>query len=75
MIPMLAATTILAGWHGHAWWPIFWLLLIALVIFLIGRRGWWGARRGPTAKEILAERYARGEIGADEYRERLTTLK
>jgi putative membrane protein len=69
-------TTILAeSWHGgHAWWPLlwlFWLTLLGLLIFTFTRRG----RRGTTAEAILAERYARGEIGADEYRERLANLK
>jgi putative membrane protein len=73
---MLTATTILAdSWHGgHTWWPLlwlFWLILIGLLIFLFARRSW----RGPGAKAILAERYARGEITADEYRERLANLK
>jgi putative membrane protein len=74
---MLNATTILAdSWHGgHTWWPIlwlFWLTLLGLLIFLFARRGRSGAR---GAKAILAERYAQGEIGADEYRERLANLK
>lgn len=73
---LTTATTILAdSWHGgHAWWPIlwlFWLIVIGLLILLVTRRGW----RGPNARAILAERYARGEIGADEYRERLANLR
>jgi putative membrane protein len=80
MIDMLAATTVLAdSWHGgHAWWPIlwlFWVTLIGLLLFLFARRGRSGAGRVPSAKAILAERYARGEIGADEYRERLSNVK
>jgi putative membrane protein len=77
---MHGATTILAdSWHGghHAWWPIlwlFWLILIGLLISLFARRGWGGNGRA-NAKAILAERYARGEISADEYRERLSNLK
>jgi putative membrane protein len=72
---MLTATTILAeSWHhGHAWWPLLWLLWllgIGLLIFLFTRR-----RRRSSAEAIVAERYARGEIGADEYRERLAILK
>jgi putative membrane protein len=31
--------------------------------------------RPPTAEEVLAERYARGEIDADEYRQHLETLR
>ncbi len=73
---MLTATTLVAdSWHhGHAWWPLlwlFWLMLIGGLIFLLTRR----RRGGPGARAILAERYARGEIGADEYKERLANLK
>jgi putative membrane protein len=63
--------------HGH-WWivfPILWLLLLATVIALLWRR--WGGRRdgGDSARQILAERFARGEISGDEYRERLGQLQ
>ena len=76
---MLTATTLLAHWAGHhGWWPalwiLFWLTAIGLVVFSVVRRDRGGGGR-PTAESILAERYARGEIGADEYRERLGNLK
>jgi putative membrane protein len=61
--------------HQHYWWvfaPIVWALLITAFV-LLWRRGC-GPRRGPNAKDILAERFARGEIGAEEYRERLAEL-
>ena len=69
-----------AGGPG-GWWPIFPLLWFALfwgVLFFFGfrfRRNW--AHRGPgaTAEGVLAERYARGEISVQEYRERLGVLK
>ncbi|MGA5268463.1 SHOCT domain-containing protein [Streptomyces lydicamycinicus] len=32
-------------------------------------------RSGPPAEQILAERYARGEIDEEEYRRRLVTLR
>jgi putative membrane protein len=65
------------GW-GHAWWPLwllFWAALIATAVWLIVRRR---DRRGDPlvrASEILAERYALGELSADEYRERLGELE
>ena len=76
-LPLLMA----AGWHhGHHWWivfPILLLLLIATAIALLWRRG-----RGPadgdgndSPRRILGERFARGEINADEYRERLAQLR
>jgi len=66
-----------AEWGPGGWWPIFpifWLLVLAgVVFFLVRGRGRW--RRGQSAEDVLAERYARGEIAEDEYRERLGVLK
>jgi putative membrane protein len=68
----------------HHWWflifPLAWVIVIALLIrFVFWRRGGcWGGpgRRGPGAPQaILAERYARGEIGDEEYRTRLDRLR
>jgi putative membrane protein len=68
-------------WHdGHAagWWPIFpigfglfWLLVLGGGFYLLSRR----TRSGGGAEALLAERYARGEIDEDEYRERLSVLR
>jgi putative membrane protein len=54
---------------------LFWIAVVAFVAWQFGRAGdpGWGGRRG--ARSVLAERYARGDITADEYRERLTVLK
>ncbi|MGH2819483.1 MAG: SHOCT domain-containing protein [Actinomycetota bacterium] len=62
------------------WWPIFpllWLVLGGLAIFAIyrSRRSWWTRSAGASAESVLSERYARGEINEDEYRERLSVLK
>lgn len=63
-------------WHsGWAWWwmgvgmLVFWGLVALVVVMLVrqGDRGG-GERRG--AREILDQRYARGEIDDDEYRRR-----
>jgi len=76
---MLALTSLVAdsnGWHHGHWWivfPILWLILIALVLALFLRRG--GPYRGDPAKRILGERFARGEIDAEEYRNRLGQLR
>jgi putative membrane protein len=75
------------GW-GHAWyawgpgggWPWLWgpllLALCATTIWLLVR-GRGSADRSNTtlAEQILAERYARGEISRDEYRERRADLE
>ena len=72
--------------HGdgpEGWWifPIFWLLLWAVVIaaaiwFFVSRRREW-RRRGSAdrAGDILAERFARGELSNEEYTERLRQLR
>ena len=70
--------TLLANAHG--WWPLWpllWLGLIVTVVWLFTRRRRSG---GPPngierASDILAERYARGEITSDEYRERLEQIR
>ena len=77
--------TVLASDDHHWFWfwplvPLFWLLAFFLffrLFFWRGRRGPWGPYReaAPDARAILAERYARGEIGLDEYRERLSNLE
>lgn len=63
-----------------AFWPIFpiaWSLLIAggiITAIVLARRGGRGAPRR-EAEARLATRYASGDIGEDEYRERLAVLR
>ena len=72
------------GWGGWIWGAlmmlVFWGGLIALVVFLVrgfGARPSQGEenRRGPEAREILAERFARGEISEDEFEQRRRVLE
>jgi putative membrane protein len=71
------------GWNGAGWMWLWGTVMLALWVALIAGAVWVIARRpepraGPPAgraREILAERYARGEIDADEYRDRLETLR
>ena len=67
------------GWGPGAWWPVFpffWILFWGVLIFAVFRfRGRGGWQRGHSAEDVLAERYARGEITVEEYRERLSVLK
>ncbi|MFL5922901.1 MAG: SHOCT domain-containing protein [Gaiellaceae bacterium] len=80
MLTLIASS----DWHHHGvFWlwplvPLFWLLvffLLARLFFWRGGRGPWARPAGPDPRTILAERYARGEIGYDEYRERLGHLE
>jgi putative membrane protein len=64
---------------AHAYGPGLWFLWIFLVwgavaFFFWRRRGWRGGPRA-SGEGVLGERYARGEITEDEYRERLRVLQ
>jgi putative membrane protein len=69
------------GWiWGGLMMLIFWGGLVALVVFLV--RGFAaGPSRGqqtrsePDAREILAERFARGELSEDEFEQRRRVLE
>ncbi|MFJ8113874.1 SHOCT domain-containing protein [Streptomyces sp. NPDC096132] len=61
----------------------FWALLIVLGVLLfraLSRSAGFGSTKspaphGPAAEQLLAERFARGEIDEDEYRRCLTVLR
>ncbi|MER6950485.1 hypothetical protein ABT294_41345 [Nonomuraea sp. NPDC000554] len=73
------------GWSGGFWpliplfWGLFWVAVVAFAA-RAWRRGQWGPRRAEvrataSAEQILAERYARGEMSHDEYFERMSVLR
>lgn len=70
-----------AGWSGGwggPWWivvPLLWVVLAGVAVWLFARRRNAPVVQGANAVEILAARYARGEIETDEYRQRLDELK
>lgn len=65
-------------WHGGGFpffvFPAFFFLafLVVFLVFGVFRRGSWRALS--DARSVLADRFARGEIGAEEYRARLSEL-
>jgi putative membrane protein len=77
------------GWGWGGWilmalaMIVFWAVVISSVVLAVryptsdsGRSA--GPQPGPTAnraEDVLAERYARGEIDDDEYGRRLTLLR
>jgi putative membrane protein len=71
--------SMMATWSGHdggPWFlifPLLWIVLIVVAVVLWRGRSDRGGSR--TAEAVLAERYARGEIPEEEYRERLTVLR
>jgi putative membrane protein len=69
---------------------VFWALVIAAVVALVhyvrgasradrsgpsGERGWGHGQGHGRAEDLLAERFARGEIDEDEYKRRLALLR
>jgi putative membrane protein len=71
-LPLLAES---GDWgHGGWWvlWPLLWIAVLGTIGWLFFRR----RRRDPLdgARQILAERFARGELSGDEYRQRLAEL-
>ncbi|MGB8503848.1 MAG: SHOCT domain-containing protein [Mycobacterium sp.] len=78
------------GGYGSGWGWVGWIITaIVLVVFfavlitavVVAARSLTGGHRGPGghqvrgAEDVLAERFARGEIDADEYRQRVTLLR
>jgi putative membrane protein len=65
-----------AGAGGGPWFllfPLFWIAVVALAIFAF--RGGWRRGHHDPAEAMLGERFAKGEITAEEYRERLSVLR
>ena len=64
------------------WWilpgPLFWLLLIVGIVFLVRARSGpspWTGRGGETGIEVLERRFAEGELSLEQYRERRSVLE
>ena len=72
------------GYDGWGWWgghmlfsALFWIVVVVAIAFAVrwavrsahdGRPG--GDPRGESALDILNKRYARGEIGREEFEEK-----
>ena len=86
---MAVTVGLVAGPGGHmwgvspGWWwigmVVFWLVVIGLVVWAVRS---FGNRDAPAdhqqqdrARAILDERYARGDISTEEYRQRRETLR
>ena len=72
------------GWWGFPFepllWIAFWLIIIVLIFGRWGHHRRWDryhheSQKDMSAEEVLADRFARGEIDEKEYEKRLTVLK
>ena len=63
------------GWGAGPWFllfPLFWLTVVVLAIVFTRAVGTCTRRIGEA---LLGERYARGEITEEEYRQRLSVIR
>ncbi|SNY64203.1 SHOCT domain-containing protein [Paractinoplanes atraurantiacus] len=62
---------------GPGWSLIVFAFVLPMVLLAAGLVAAWARREspGPSAERILADRLAAGEIGTEEYEERLRTLR
>ena len=67
------------GWGGMGlgmglgmllFWGILIAALVLLIKFIVGRGAGGGSEHGKSALDLLKERYARGEIGREEFEQR-----
>lgn len=69
-----------AAWSGWGvlsglFWAAFWILVVLLLLRVVRGRPEGGRAPGAsTAVQLLEERYARGEIGREEFLERRAVL-
>jgi len=77
---MMDGSNMMMGWGGMAFgglMMILWFALIIAVIVVLVRwiSGSSGRKSGPSALDILQQRYARGEIDTTELEERSQQLR
>ena len=66
------------GWgmgFGWVFMIVFWVLLILGIVALIKWSTGSSGTQSKTAREVLQERYARGEIDQQEYQEKMRDLE
>lgn len=67
------------GWGGGMWlgMVLFWGVIIAVIVFIVRSLGADAAARSgdKTPLQILKERYARGDIGKDEFEQKKRDLE
>jgi uncharacterized membrane protein len=81
MMILTALSTPVMAFAGAGWFlaaPLFWLLLIVGIVFLVRGRGgrppWTGDGR-ETGIDVLERRFAEGELSLEQYRERRSVLE
>ena len=63
------------GWFGGLMMLAVWVLFVVGVVWLVRSVTAGGGGAEPTARRVLDERFARGELSAEEYEERRRVLR
>jgi len=63
-----------AGGFGFLWMALFWIGVVLLVVWAVRQFGSREPEPGKRALEILEERFARGDIDAQEFEARRSEL-
>jgi putative membrane protein len=63
------------SWFGWIFMTAFWVLVIAGVVWLVHAAGRPSADGGGSARRILDERFANGELSVEEYEQRRRALR
>lgn len=63
------------GWWGGLWMLLLWVAILLLVVWAVRTGAPGGSDPRASARAILAERLARGEITVEEYRRLLQELR
>ncbi|EEG77764.1 SHOCT domain-containing protein [Dethiobacter alkaliphilus] len=67
-------------WYGHGMWfggilmMLFWIVLIAAIVYFVVKALSGNDKRSDKSLEILDERYSKGEIDDEEYLRRKKNL-
>lgn len=71
-------------WGGGYGWPFWWVCVLVMLVFVVCVAMFFFRRSCPpglrpndphrSALQILSERFAKGEIGKDEYEEKKSTI-
>ncbi len=64
----------MTGW-GWGWMVLGWLTVVGLVVWTVNNLSRGSSSRRTDAEEVLAERFARGELTVEEYEEGRSALR
>ncbi len=62
------------GFFGGFMW-LFWIVVIIAIIWAVKAVGGGTTEKGKSALDVLDERYARGDIGREEYEQKRKDIK